>query len=465
MDAGKSVPFVRVVVLDFNGGSLVVDAIRSLTETNWPVDSFEIVCVDNGSTDGSIETIEREFPFVSIVRNGSNLGFPGNNSALRDLEDVDYIALVNSDAFVDPDWLAPLVTRAESDRGIGAVCPKILFADCFGEVQVGCQSLGDAPQGQVRLRGVLLNGSDVFSRSHVANGGGRTSDREGIYEGLADRSVIRVPLARHDDLSRRVTVELVVEATTSCTLTVGAPDAVSQELVAGQRETIVVEVDLIPVDVVNNVGSWLDGHWIGHERGLHETDRGQFDTSTEVGAWCGAAVILRKEHLQDVGFFEERFFLYYEDTDLAVRGRSRGWRFVTEPLSVVRHVHSASTVEGSDFAEFYIERNRLLLVARNAPRKTFVHEYVRFVLVTASYVRAGVVSAMKHRQSMDLDRAFRRLRSFLAALRLLPSSLRERRSLSQSRLVPASELRRQLFLGSRGTSSGRETDGGLELDL
>lgn len=462
MDAEKSVPFVRVVVLDFNGGTLVVDAVRSLTATKWPVDSFEIVCVDNGSTDGSIETIEREFPNVSIVRNGSNLGFPGNNAAMRDLDDVDYVALVNSDASVDPDWLTPLVARAESDLGIGAVCPKILFADRFGEVQVRCQPSGDA-SGQVLLRGVVLNGSDVFSRSHVANGGGRTSDRNGIYEGLADRSVIRFPLAVHAVPSGRVTVELEVEATTSCVFTVGSSDGVSKELKAGRSETIVVEIDPIPVDVVNNVGSWLDDHWIGHERGLHETDRGQFDSSTEVATWCGAAVLLRKQHLQDVGVFEEQFFLYYEDTDLAVRGRSRGWQFVTEPLSVIRHVHSASTVEGSDFAEFYIERNRLLLVARNAPLKTFVREYVRFMLVTASYVRASVLDAMKFRQSIDLGRARRRTRSLFATMRLLPSSLKARRALSESRLLPPNELRRQLFLGSHGTSSGSETGGGVEL--
>jgi hypothetical protein len=160
--------------------------------------------------------------------------------------------------------------------------------------------------------------------------------------------------------------------------------------------------------------------------------------------------------------FEEQFFLYYEDTDLAVRGRSRGWNFITEPLSVVRHVHSASTVEGSELAEFYIERNHLLMVARNAPLKTFVGEYVRHLLVTASYVRASAVSAMKFRQSPDFLRARRRTRSFFAAVRLLPSSLRARRTLNARRLLSETELRRQLSAGTRESSSGGDIGSGVE---
>jgi GT2 family glycosyltransferase len=462
MDAEKPDPFVRVVVLDFNGGTLVVDAVRALTETQWPSDSLEIVCVDNGSTDGSIESIERDFPSVSILRNGRNLGFPGNNAAMRDLDGVDYLALVNSDAFVDPNWLAPLVSRAEADRGIGAVCPKILFADRFGELRVRCQSLDDQSGIQVRLRRLVLNGTDVFSRSHVANGGGRTSDREGIHEWLFDQSVIRFPITDNVESDSRAVVEFEVEATRNCLLTIEASEAVSRALDAGRRETIRVEVDLCPVDVLNNVGSWLDEHWIGHERGLFEADHGQFDASIEVGTWCGAAVLLRTAHLDDVGLFEEQFFLYYEDTDLAVRGRSRGWNFITEPLSVVRHVHSASTVEGSELAEFYIERNHLLMVARNAPLKTFVGEYVRHLLVTASYARASVLSAMKFRQLPDFLRARRRTRSFFAAVRLLPSSLRARRTLNARRLLSETELRRQLSAGMRESSSGGDTGSGVE---
>ena len=57
-------------------------------------------------------------------------------------------------------------------------------------------------------------------------------------------------------------------------------------------------------------------------------------------AWCGGAVLLRRRYLDDVGLFDERFFLYYEDTDLSWRGRLRGWRYVYVPGAVVRHHHA-----------------------------------------------------------------------------------------------------------------------------
>ena len=69
-------PFVRVVLLDFNGGRTIVEAVEAVSKTVWPVDRLEIVCVDNGSTDGSLEEIERKFPAVVTIRNGRNLGFP-----------------------------------------------------------------------------------------------------------------------------------------------------------------------------------------------------------------------------------------------------------------------------------------------------------------------------------------------------------------------------------------------------
>ena len=103
-------------------------------------------------------------------------------------------------------------------------------------------------------------------------------------------------------------------------------------------------------------------------------------------AWSGGAVLLTTRYLADVGLFDEQLFLYYEDVDLSWRERERGWRTGTCPESVVRHVHSASTVEGSPRFDYYNERNRLLTHPPRRPahgrqgarplpaRHRFVHE-------------------------------------------------------------------------------------------
>jgi GT2 family glycosyltransferase len=463
MVSSETLPFVRIVLLDFNGGSTIVDAVDAVTKTQWPTDRLEIVCVDNGSTDGSLEEIERRFPSVVTMRNGQNLGFPGNNVAMRDLDGVDYVALVNSDVFVEPSWLAPLVERASADSGIGAVCPKILFASQFVEVSVSIKGAGDNKAPLSKLRAVFSDGEDVFTRSHVAKGGGRTSDRSGIFEWLSDGSVVRIPVGAAAGASASAVITLEIEGLASCVVTLNESVEIERALAAGERASIVLTVTQEPVDVVNNVGSWLDESWVGHERGLYEVDQGQYDESQEIGTWCGAAVLLRARHLFDVGLFEENFFLYYEDTDLAVRGRERGWRFVVEPTSVVRHIHSVSTVEGSALAAHFIERNRLLLVARHGSGSEVFREFARYLLITASYARAAFIEAVKRRQRPDLKKVVRRLRSYVAALQLLPSSLSVRHRISADRYLSRSELRLQIARGSAKVSPESDGDAGLQL--
>ena len=77
--------------------------------------------VDNGSTDGSVDGWAARHPDVRLVQTGANLGFAGGvNRGLADLDDVDAVALVNSDAFVDPGWLGPAGRRARRRRRASA---------------------------------------------------------------------------------------------------------------------------------------------------------------------------------------------------------------------------------------------------------------------------------------------------------------------------------------------------------
>jgi GT2 family glycosyltransferase len=192
-----------------------------------------------------------------------------------------------------------------------------------------------------------------------------------------------------------------------------------------------VEVALVGerYDVVNNAGSNLvEGGWAG-DRGFLEPDRGQYDEPEDVFAWCGASVLFPTTYLRDVGLFDERFFLYYEDTDMSWRGRARGWRYRYVPDAVVRHVHAASSVEGSKLFHHYVERNRLLMLTKNAPAGLAAGAAARFLLSTASYARRDVVRPVIHRRRPSPALVRARLGSFGGYLRLLPAALRDRRRL------------------------------------
>jgi GT2 family glycosyltransferase len=117
--------------------------------------------------------------------------------------------------------------------------------------------------------------------------------------------------------------------------------------------------------VIQNVGLLLFSDGGGGDRGVGEPDRGQYERREEVFGFCGAAALLRRQALQDVGGFDETFFAYYEDTDLSWRMRLRGWKVVYEPSAVVEHAHSATNREGSPFFRFHADRNRLFTLVKN----------------------------------------------------------------------------------------------------
>jgi GT2 family glycosyltransferase len=183
-----------------------------------------------------------------------------------------------------------------------------------------------------------------------------------------------------------------------------------------------------PLDIVNNAGTELTEDGFGADRGYQALDDGRYDTPVEVFAWCGGAVLLRKEYLADVGLFDEDLFLYYEDLELSWRGAKRGWRYRYTPDSVVRHVHAATSIDRSALKRYYDERNHLVVLARHASFGLAARAAARSLLVTASYTRRDVFAPALARRPVHLDIVKNRLAAFGGYLRLLPGAISDRRA-------------------------------------
>ena len=163
------------------------------------------------------------------------------------------------------------------------------------------------------------------------------------------------------------------------------------------------------------------------DRGWLEVDTGQYDEPVDVAVWCGGAVALARAYLDDVGVLDERLFLYYEDVELSLRGAARGWRYRTAPASVVRHVHAATSVEGSTFKERINDRNRLLVAARHDAPGIGAAATLRYALATGSYARRDLVAPLLRGDRPDATVVRRRLGALGDVVRGLPSALRDRR--------------------------------------
>src|SRR5262249_58406838 len=81
----------------------------------------------------------------------------------------------------------------------------------------------------------------------------------------------------------------------------------------------------------------------------------------------GAAALYARRMLEDVGLFDERFFLYGDDAELGLRGRVAGWSCALAPRAVAYHHYSRSSGAYSSLKAFYVERNRVLVLLRSFP--------------------------------------------------------------------------------------------------
>ncbi|MFZ4718036.1 MAG: glycosyltransferase family 2 protein [Ilumatobacteraceae bacterium] len=116
---------------------------------------------------------------------------------------------------------------------------------------------------------------------------------------------------------------------------------------------------------VNSMGVELDAAGAGADIGIGRPDGPEFTEPRDIPLFTGGAVVFRREFLEQVGLFAERYFLYYEDVELGLRGARAGYRYRCEPASVVWHEGSATTATLGDRTRYLQERNRLRVLARH----------------------------------------------------------------------------------------------------
>ena len=321
-----------VIVLNWNGERFLgacLDSLRRQTFTG-----LETILVDNGSTDGSVELVKRDFHDVKVVALDRNIGFSaGNNEGIRRARGR-YVALMNNDAEADPHWIEEIVKAFERHPEIGMCASKILLYD---------------------------------------------------NRALAD----------------------------SC------GDFYSVEGVAGK---------------------------IGH---LESQEC--YEESREVFGACAGAAIYRRSMLEELGGFDEDFFIVHEDSDLNFRAQLLGYRCIYVPTAVVYHHLGATIGKGSDRAVYFSQRNTEFVYLKNMPLVLLLKYWPLHVL-------ADVVSFGAH-IARGKTRAF--ISAKLDALRMMPGVIRKRRQIQKARRASAADIDRWLERGWLWERLHRGLDAGM----
>lgn len=329
-----AVSSVAVVIVNFNSGLLLGQCLHAVqVQTVRPA---RVIVVDNASTDESAPIARNAPSPCDLLALHENIGFAAaNNEGIRHAIGCEWVALLNPDAFPEPDWLEALLGAARAH-------PEFSFF-------ASQQRLADDPS---RLDGA----GDEYS-----------------VAGLAWRR--------------------------------------------------------------------------GHGRPASTLT----DESREVFSPCAAAALYRRDALLAVGGFDESFFCYFEDVDLAFRLRLAGHRCLYVPRALVRHVGSASSGPRSDFATYHGHRNLVWTFVKDMPGPLLLVYWPLHLLLTA----ISVIWLWRRGQGRVVLRAKR------DAVRRFPSVWRQRRAVQVGRRASSWDLRRQMVGGLRALGVGRFDPDGL----
>ena len=192
---------------------------------------------------------------------------------------------------------------------------------------------------------------------------------------------------------------------------------------------------------LDSTGLFIDRRRRPYDRGQGKVDRGQYDALTNVFGACGAAALYRRDMLEDLSpngeCFDQDFFAYYEDADLAWRAQLRGWHCAYAPGAVATHVrswgdtlrkrgHAPKAISGPRLAL----RNRYLMTLKNDTRRYILLDLPLILgaelprLAYAAVATPGVLAGL-----LDLARAW-------------PSALRKRRRIRARHTIDDAAIRR-----------------------
>ena len=168
-----SAPKVSIIIVNYNGKELLQKCLDSLLKVNY--DNFEIILVDNNSTDGTVEFITKNYPSLIIIKLDSNKGFAEPNNVAAKISKGKYLLFLNNDTVVTPNFISEMVKVMETDKKI-AICQSLLlkpdgsvdssgdFIDHLGVVYNSKTEIDEIREVSSARGASMLVRSDIFEK-------------------------------------------------------------------------------------------------------------------------------------------------------------------------------------------------------------------------------------------------------------------------------------------------------------
>lgn len=368
---------VSIVIVNFNGQKYLDNLLQSLCEMDLEELTYEVVVVDNCSSDDSVAYMKKNYQGkmpLKIVESKENLGFAGgNNKGVQEAEGK-YLIFLNNDTKVDRRWLTELYHFAQGHPDCGMINSKLLFFYDFVKITFSTDDKMIL-QPMIRINGQEYQIDNKFCKNVLLE-----KDKLTCF----GHSEISMPLLT-GDTDYRIEIECK-EAYGSYNEMIAC--GIGNTAVSGGKTIISIEKELVRENkycLIQNAGSGINKNFDGYDIGFCEKDSEKYTESYELSNGCGAAIMLLREDFMKCGGFDEQFFMYYEDTDLSFRIKKLGKKILFCPTAVVRHVHTGSSKEWSPFFCYQVARNKLLFVYKNISKIQFWKFFCRQMISAVKY--------------------------------------------------------------------------------
>ena len=127
--------------------------------------------------------------------------------------------------------------------------------------------------------------------------------------------------------------------------------------------------------------------------GVDDVDRGQYDAEREIDFATGTAMLVRSQVFEKIGFFDERYYMYFEDVDFSLRAKKAGFKIIYFPKSFLWHKVAQSSEIGSNLNDYFITRNRMLFGFKYVSFRTklsLIKESLKFLFIGRNWQKIGI---------------------------------------------------------------------------
>ncbi|MHC0065201.1 glycosyltransferase family 2 protein [Nostoc sp. UIC 10890] len=249
---------VSIILVNYNGAEILLDCLNSIQKF-IDIPNYEIILVDNASSDGSVELVAANYPHIRLVKEIENRGFGAGNNIGAKFATGEFLFLLNTDTVLISNILPHLIQLMQADSQVGIIGPKLLNPD--GSLQISVSpALG-------------IKGEYEARQMHQA------------YQNVSQQSLIE------------------------------------------QKFQEIQEVDIV----------------------------------------VGAAFFIRSSLFHDLGGFDEKFFMYFEESDLCQRAQYRGYKIIYTPDVSLIHLKGYSIQKAANIMAIEYRRSQIYYYQKHRP--------------------------------------------------------------------------------------------------